>query len=443
MANPATTEKMIEKTGTLSPDQPCDVIVAGLGPAGLAAALAIARLGCDQPLRIIATGHAIQPGRDTRATALMTPSLALLENLGVLKACAARAEPLTGIRLLRAPETLFHATDIGQRQFGASIANADLVAALASAARATANIEIVETSGIQHIEISHRAVTLTLTEGRRIEGRLLVGADGRHSPARAAAGIKAAVWDYPQTAIACTFEHARPHEGVSIEFHRPGGPLTTVPLPGRRSSLVWVEAPAEAQRLLALDAASFAKALRVELHGALGTIETVTPRAGHPLSGLAASSLGQRRTVLVGEAAHVMPPIGAQGLNLGLRDVAELHDVMATDLKTRASGLSGTWDAGDHAILEAYSQARGTDIKVRGQAVDLLNRSLLSAQLPAQIARGLGLHLLSAVPPLRRAVVTQGLAGGSLPSLMQPASSSGSALTSPRGQRAPNRQATR
>ena len=252
--------------------------------------------------------------------------------------------------------------------------------------------------------------------GEQIEARLLVGADGRGSPSRLAAGISARTWDYPQTALACTFEHRRAHGGLSIEFHRPGGPLTTVPLVSlqgaNRSSLVWVEAPGETKRLAALDDPSFAKSLREALHGVLGAIGAVSARATFPLMGLRAEPMARRRTVLVGEAAHVIPPIGAQGLNLGLRDVAALHEVLV-----RAAGD----DPGGPEVLRAYASVRRMDVWSRATAVDLLNRSLLSEQLPVQALRGFGLHLLSGVPPLRRALMRQGLAmDGDLPRLMRP-----------------------
>ena len=400
-----------------------DIAVAGLGPAGLTAALALARL--SPGVRIAAVGQPVMPERDLRATALMTPCLNLLENLGVWSACGGLAQPLTGIRvidatgrLLRAPETTFRAADVAHASFGACIANADLVAALAARVRATAGIRLIETAGIKAIDISAVRAALTLAEGQRIEARLLVGADGRHSPSRAAAAIRATQWDYPQAALACTFEHAGAHGGLSIEFHRAGGPLTTVPLAdlggAHRSSLVWVDAPETAKRLMGLDEPTLAKTLREALHGVLGTIGAVSARAMFPLGGLRAEPLAQRRTALVGEAAHVMPPIGAQGLNLGLRDVAVLHEVLADALE------HGGADPGAPKILATYANARRRDVWSRSTAVDLLNRSLLSTQLPAQVARGFGLHLLASVPPLRRALMRQGLAdGGDLPRLMR------------------------
>ena len=316
--------------------------------------------------------------------------------------------------LLRTPETVFQALEIGHESLGTCIANAHLVRALEQTTRATAAVSVIETAGITGIAIGHRAVEMTLADGPLLRAPLLVGADGRQSPSRAAAGIATTAWSYPQTALTLTVRHARPHAGVSIEFHRAGGPLTTVPLPNNASNLVWVETPEEAKRLLALDDRAFLEALRTALHGVLGRIEEVTPRAAFPLSGLTAERLAQRRTALVGEAAHVLPPIGAQGLNMGLRDVACLADAIA-------DGMAGHADIGEAVFLDAYSSARRSDVWTRTTAVDLLNRSLLSAQLPVQAARGFGLHMLALIPPLRRALMRQGLGPTrELPRLMRP-----------------------
>ena len=188
-----------------------------------------------------------------------------------------------------------------------------------------------------------------------------------------------------------------------------------MPLPNNASNLVWVETPEEAKRLLALNDRAFLEALRTALHGIVGRIEEVTPRAAFPLSGLTAERLAQRRTALVGEAAHVLPPIGAQGLNMGLRDVACLADAIADGME------AGHADIGEAAVLDAYARSRRADVWTRTTAVDLLNRSLLLAQLPVQAARGFGLHMLALIPPLRRALMREGLGPTrELPRLMRP-----------------------
>lgn len=183
-------------------------------------------------------------------------------------------------------------------------------------------------------------------------------------------------------------------------------------MPGKRSSLVWVESPVIAKRLAALDNAAFTRALEDRLHGVLGTVSDMGVRRAFPLTCLKAKSLGKGRVVLVGEAGHTLPPIGAQGLNLGLRDVAVLADLV-TD--ARANGC----DIGSDALLDAYTTARRQDIFVRTTAVDWLNRSLLADFLPADLARGLGLHIVGGIGVLKRRVMQAGFESGSLPRLMQ------------------------
>ena len=400
-------------------DRSCDVAVVGAGPAGLSAALALATIGA----RTLCAGPPFSPDParpDTRTTALLAGSVQLLRNTGVWSRCAAMAAPLEAIRIiddrraiLRAPEVEFRAGELGLGTFGYNIPNAALVAAMIGQARRLENLKLVETAGVTRIEPAGASVRLTLDEGGGIDARLVAGADGRRSLCRRAAGIATRGWRYDQAAIACNFDHARPHENVSNEFHHEAGPFTTVPLPGRASSLVWVERPAEVERLVALPDEAFIQAVEANLHGLLGHVTGLGPRAAFPLSGLTASPLAASRIALVGEAAHVIPPIGAQGLNLGFRDAATLAEGVA-------SALAAGADPGGEEVLRAYDRARMSDVASRTFAVDLLNRSLLTEFLPVQLARGLGLHLLKSIAPLRQFVMRQGLAPNrGLPALMR------------------------
>ncbi|MFQ5626373.1 MAG: FAD-dependent monooxygenase, partial [Methyloligellaceae bacterium] len=188
---------------------------------------------------------------------------------------------------------------------------------------------------------------------------------------------------------------------------------TTVPLPGQKSSLVWVETPDEAKRLLGLSDEAIALEIETRLQGCLGHISNAGPRAAFPLSGMSVRRYAARRIALAGEAAHVIPPIGAQGLNLGFRDAAMLA-------QCAGAALADDDDPGSASALAAYDKARRNDVASRIFAVDLLNRSLISGLPPLQAARGLGLHLLDGIAPLRRAFMREGLAPQSgLPKLMQ------------------------
>ena len=393
--------------------------VVGAGPAGLTAAVALAASG----MRIAIAGPAFAPDPnrpDTRTTALLQASVQLLKNIGVWESCQENAAPLDLIRiiddtgrLMRAPEVAFDSKEVGGGPFGYNIPNTALVAALYACANALPNLDVIETQAATEIDPMSDAVSVTLAEGQVFSAQLIAGADGRKSLCREAAGLTTSSWSYPQVAIACNFEHNDPHHNASNEFHRPAGPFTTVPLPGNASSLVWVETAAEADRLLALSDAEFCAEIEERSYCCLGAVNSVGPRATFPLSGMRVQSYAARRIALVGEAAHVIPPIGAQGLNLGFRDAAAL-------VECAQRGTDNHGDPGCDEALREYNGARRADVVSRTLAVDLLNRSLISGFLPLQVARGVGLHLLAGMAPLRRMVMREGVAPqAGLPELMQ------------------------
>ena len=227
-------------------------MVVGTGPAGLATALALANVGID--VNLVGPPAPSPSAADTRTAALFNGSVALIRNLGVWDGLEEVSAPLRAIRiiddtggLLRAPEVLFDAKEIGEKIFGWNVPNAALTTALWNGVRRTDRITVVETTRVEHVEIGSDTATARTAEGGTIGAKLVAAADGRQSICRAAAGIGTNAWNYDQAAIAAQFEHGRPHDGVSTEFHRTSGPLTAVPLPGRASGLVWVERPAIAR----------------------------------------------------------------------------------------------------------------------------------------------------------------------------------------------------
>lgn len=393
-----------------------DCMVAGAGPAGLAAALALAQAGAS----VTMVGETPQEdGLDGRTAALFNSSIGLLRTLVVWPEVEAHCAPLLAIRivdctggLLRAPEVVFRAGDVGLEQFGWNVPNRALTQALWAAAVRMERLRVVE-GRVATACAEGDSWRLGLDRGETVAGRLVVAADGRNSLFRKAAGIATKSWAYDQAAVVTSFEHSRAHHGVSTEFQGRDGPCTTVPLPGLASSLVWVRRRVEAERLAALDDDGFRRALDGQLAGLLGRIGELAPRRCFALSGLAAESMGQRRVALVGEAGHVMAPIGAQGLNLGLRDAGWIGECVGDEMQRGG-------DAGSERVLGAYRAARAQDVDMRVAAVDALNRSLLTDLLPVALARGLGLHLLGLVPGLKRAVIREGLAAsGPLPRAMR------------------------
>lgn len=377
-----------------------DVAVVGAGPAGLVAGLAAATRGLS-----VAVIGPIAPA-DARTSALMEPAIRELTRLGIWPALQDDSAPLTAIRLidatetiLKAPEVTFRASEIGLTAFGHNIPNARLTSELE---RAVSKVATRIPAAVVSAETATQGVTLHLSNGATIKANVIAAADGRRSLMREHAGIALDHWSYDQSAVITTFAHDRRHHGISTEFHRSAGPLTVVPCPGQTSSLVWVETSAEASRLQSLDDTSFRRVLERHLLGLLGPIRDLTPRHVFPLSGQTAKSLAKNRVVLIGEAAHVMPPIGAQGLNLSIRDAIEFA-------AASADGKATHGDAGATAVLGDYETRRRADITSRIWSVDLLNRSLIAPYAPVQLLRGAGLLALASVAPLRRYLMRQGV----------------------------------
>jgi 2-octaprenyl-6-methoxyphenol hydroxylase len=396
-------------------DQSVDAIVVGGGPVGLTAAIALASCGVETAL--VAQRRS---GVDYRTTALLHGSVAALKALGVWQACCSHAAPLRSIRLvddtsrlLRAPEAYFSAEEIGLEAFGHNIENRHLLAALETRAKTLPSLLSI-VGQAENVELASGHAMVVTKSGDRLTGKLLVAADGRGSMCRAAAGIALAPWGQArQYALTLSFTHTRTHRDTSIEFHTEWGPFTLVPLPGQRSSLVYVMNEADRQRVCTLSDRELGEEIENRSHSVLGKIEVEPGRGFFPLSTETAAAFSGLRLALVGEAAHVLPPIGAQGLNLGLRDAAMLAELVAEAVRNGS-------DIGASELLGRYDRMRRADVMSRTVAVDLLNRSLLSDFLPWQATRGLGLFLMQQIAPLRRAAMREGaIPAASAPRLMR------------------------
>ena len=379
-----------------------EIAVVGGGPSGLVAAIAVASAGLETVL------FAPEPAKaDRRTTALLDGSVRILKSLAIWPMLEAEAAPLERLRivdatqrLIRAPEVTFSASELGLEAFGQNIENETLRRALRTSADHTAGLRIV--GDAVDMVIPEDASVLLRAGGREERVSLVIAADGRQSVCRRAAGIGTAAKQLPQTAIVVNLRHSRAHGNFSTEFHTESGPFTLVPLAGDRSSLVWVVTPHEADALLRLGDDDLADEIERRAHSILGGMEIEGERASFPLAIELAQPLAARRIALVGEAGHLLPPIGAQGLNLGIRDAATIAEI-ATDARRLGR------DPGNSEVMQTYEARRRPDIRDRALAVDWMNRTLLTDFLPAQAVRGLGLELASRFSFLRRALMREGL----------------------------------
>jgi 2-octaprenyl-6-methoxyphenol hydroxylase len=381
-----------------------DAVVIGGGPSGLTAAVALADAGAKTALLARRVPYA-----DNRTTALLGASVDLLERLGVWRHCSDKAAALKTMRLvddtgrlIRAPEVRFSSEEIGLDQFGFNIDNRSLIAALEErAAELSALTQLDDEAEI--INPEDVAVAIRSGRGEPLVARLVIGADGRQSQSREAAGIEITRRDLKQMALTFNIGHSRPHKNISTEFHTPQGPCVFVPLPGNRCSVVWVSSPAEAERLMALTEAELSEAAERQSHSIFGRVQVEPGRNLFPLAIEQPWRFAKNRIALVGESAHVVPPIGAQGLNMGLRDAADIARVAG-------EAISFGEDPGAPQVLARYESARRSDVMSRTFVIDLANRSMLSDFLPIQSIRAAGLHLIGSIGPLRRLAMREGLA---------------------------------
>ena len=401
-----------------------DVLIAGGGFAGLSLAVALKQaLGPTFAVTVADPTLGANLGDDERASAIVAAARRLFETLGVWDAVAAEAQPMldmvvTDSRLDDAvrPVFLTFAGDVEPGEpFAHMIENRDLVAALSAKAR-EARVTLIAT-GVESFAHDGERVYATLTDGRAIAARLLAAADGARSTVRTQAGIATHGWQYGQSAIVTTVAHERDHCGRAEEHFLPAGPFAILPLKpnrlGHRSSTVWTETTAEAARIIALPNDVFHQELerRFKLH--LGEIKAVGKRRAHPLGFFVARSFIADRIALVGDAAHVIHPIAGQGLNMGLKDVAALAEVIVDAARL---GL----DPGGADVLQRYQRWRRFDTMAMGFATDGLNRLFSNRSDVLRLIRDVGLGLVDRVPNLKRLFIREA-AGliGEVPKLLR------------------------
>ena len=374
-------------------------IVSGAGPAGLAAAILLAQDGVKTAV--------VSPSPnmdDPRTTALMDPAIKLLrfikvwnENLAPL--CA----PLRELHLvddmgayIKAPTLAFKSQELELEAFGYNVPQALLIPALYNRAR-EAGVHFITEKAVDS-QTSATTISVTTESGQTLTAQVLLIADGANSTLRQKLGFAVEIKTLNQSAMVTMFDHTGPHQNISTEFHKPGGPFTTVPMLGNRSSLVWMAEPSKIAAMMALDDKALATEIQLETHASLGLISNLGARGSFAMKTQSAQPLAQNRALLIGEAAHQLTPIGAQGLNLSLRDAA-----VAADL------IIGAADPGSPEICAEYDKQRRAEVTGRLAATGFLNSSLMSAFQGMHLARAAGMAAIAIVPTLRREALSKGL----------------------------------
>ena len=390
-----------------------DILISGGGVAGLAAAAAFGTAGfrvtCVDPAPPVTEAGA--EGADLRTTAILQPGVALLQAAGVWDRLAPHAAALQVMRIVDAggadPEPRrikdFDAADVSDAPFGQNLPNWRLRREMVARLAELPNVSFRPGIATKAVLTREGEALVTLSDGARVAARLVVAADGRDSPVRQALGIGVTTIRYGQKALTFAVSHPVPHGQVSTEVHRSGGPFTLVPLPDHQgspaSSVVWMERGAEALRLATLPEAAFEAEANARSCHVLGPLTLLSRRQVWPIITQVADRMAGERVALMAEAAHVLPPIGAQGLNMSLADLAVLLELAMAD----RAGL------GSVAMLDTYQRRRHPEVRLRVTGIDLLNRASMAGTAPLRDLRALALDALYGAVPVRRMLMRAGM----------------------------------
>ncbi|GAA0298549.1 UbiH/UbiF family hydroxylase [Rhodovulum strictum] len=390
-----------------------DILVSGGGVAGLSAAALFGSAGfrviCVDPAPPVTEETA--DGADLRTTAFLQPSLKVLREAGLWDRLAPHATELQVMRIVDAggktpaPRITrdFNAADVSDLPFGWNLPNWLLRREMVARVAELSNVEFRPGIGTTSVLTRDAEALVTLSDGTRVSARLLVAADGRNSPVREAVGIGARTIRYGQKALAFAVSHPQPHGNVSTEIHRSGGPFTLVPLPDRDgrpcSAIVWMERGPEALRLFAMPEAEFNAEMTARSGAIYGPLTLITRRTIWPIISQIAHRLSARRTALVAETAHVVPPIGAQGLNMSLADLRVLLELCR----------GAPAHIGEAAMLEMYHRRRYPEIAARVTGIDMLNRVSMQGAPAIRDLRAAGIAALYGLPPVRKTLMRAGL----------------------------------
>ncbi len=390
-----------------------DILVSGGGVAGLTAAALFGASGfsvfCVDPAPPITERDAA--GSDLRTTAFLQPSQTLLDQAGIWPRLAAEAAPLQIMRIVDAggdqPEPRivkdFDASDISEKPFGWNLPNWLLRRELVARLEELPNVEFRPGTAAKTLFTREGEARVGLTNGSQVRCKLVIAADGRNSPMREQAGISVKTTRYGQKALAFAVTHPIPHNNVSTEIHRSGGPFTLVPLPDYNgmssSAVVWMERGPEVMRLAALPENEFEAAMSERSCHLFGPLTLASRRTTWPIISQVAERMYGQRVALVAEAAHVVPPIGAQGLNMSLGDMRILLDLACADPD----------NLGNAKMLETFHKRRHGEVKTRVAGIDLLNRASMMEARPLRDLRSAGLNAIYSMAPVRKTMMQMGL----------------------------------
>lgn len=390
-----------------------DVVISGGGVAGLTAAAAFGTAGFQvlivDPAPPVTAQH--EAGADLRTTAFLQPAQACLDRAGLWEKLAPYATPLQVMRIVDAsgPDGAirssadFDASDVSDKPFGWNLPNWLLRREMVARLTELPNVDFRPGIAFAAMVARTAYALVTLTDGTQVRTKLVIGADGRGSSVREAAGITVKTTRYGQKAITFAVTHDAPHDNVSTEVHREGGPFTLVPLPDHNSkpcsAVVWMQSGAMTAEHMALDETAFSAAATERSAHVYGPLTLVSKRSVWPIISQIAASMSAPRVALAAEAAHVMPPIGAQGLNMSLSDLDALL-VLAVENRD---------DLGSAKMLDAYQSARHGDVRMRVTGIDALNRASIAANPLFQELRAAGIKALYGAAPIRRRLMKLGL----------------------------------
>ena len=393
-----------------------DIVIVGGGVAGLIATLSFGTAGfsvlCVDPTAAITSAEA--EGADLRTTAFLQPARRLLERSGVWSRIAPHGAELRHMHIVDAggaagtARTIkdFDSADVSNNPFGWNFPNWLLRRELIAALEHTDSVTLRTGVGLADILTRQAEARITLSDATHASARLVIAADGRNSPTRSALGIDVKTTRYGQKALAFAVTHPIPHHNVSTEIHRSGGPFTLVPLPDHEampcSGVVWMENGPEVLRLADLNETEFATAMTERSCGLFGPLSAISKRSVWPIITQRATRLTAERVALIAEAAPVVPPIGAPGLNTSLAEIALLLDLAEANPDA----------IGAPAMLAQYEKTRQADIRTRIAGIDLLNRASRLSAPPLRDLRALGLEAIHSAKPLRMALMRLGLGTG-------------------------------